>query len=63
MDSTAKNVPVIQTEPRTVQAPTSSMTKSSEPFTMIIPRCCREGLDSCTHVPKKQRKTKNNIGL
>lgn len=30
---------------------------------MIIPECCREGWDSCPHVPKKQRKIKGNIGL
>lgn len=30
---------------------------------MIIPQCCREGWDSCPHVLKKPKKTKNNIGL
>lgn len=30
---------------------------------VIIPQCCLEGWDSCTHVPKKQRKVKKNIGL
>jgi len=30
---------------------------------MIIPRCCREGWDSCPHVQKKYRKTKTNIGI
>jgi hypothetical protein len=33
-------------------------------ITIIIPRCCREGLDSCIHVVKKQqKKRKTNPGL
>ncbi len=32
-------------------------------FNWVIPQCCREGWKSCPHVPKRQRKTKNNIGL
>ena len=34
-----------------------------ETFNMIIPECCREGWETCEHVPKKQRKSKVNIGL
>lgn len=30
---------------------------------IIIPECCRMNLDTCAHVPKRQRKTKVNIGL
>ncbi len=30
---------------------------------MIIPQCCRENWDSCKHVAKKHKQTKNNIGL
>jgi len=30
---------------------------------IIIPECCREGWDSCPHVPKKERKKKRNIAL
>jgi hypothetical protein len=33
------------------------------PFTMIIPKCCREGLDSCKHVAKKVKPKKLNVGL
>lgn len=33
------------------------------PFNIIIPDCCREGWDSCPHVPKKKKPIKNNIGL
>lgn len=28
-----------------------------------IPECCREGWDSCKHVPKRQKKQKTNVGL
>lgn len=30
---------------------------------IIIPACCREGRDDCIHVPKRDRGTKQNIGL
>ena len=30
---------------------------------IIIPQCCLLGLPSCTHVPKRQRQVKTNIGL
>lgn len=30
---------------------------------MIIPECCREGWDSCPHVPKKQKVARKNVGL
>ena len=30
---------------------------------MIIPECCREGWESCPHVPKRQRVSKKNIGM
>ena len=30
---------------------------------IVIPRCCREGLDICKHIPQKQRKQKVNIAL
>lgn len=30
---------------------------------IIIPECCRLGLDSCTHVTPKPQKKKKNIGL
>jgi hypothetical protein len=33
------------------------------PEKLIIPECCREGWDSCPHVPKKQRKAKKNVGI
>lgn len=29
----------------------------------IIPQCCREGWDSCPHVPKRFKQSKTNIGL
>lgn len=32
-------------------------------FKWRIPDCCRLGLESCPHVPKKQRKVKSNVGL
>lgn len=28
-----------------------------------IPECCREGWESCPHVAKEQRKSKQNVGL
>lgn len=34
-----------------------------EQITLIIPQCCREGWDSCIHLPKRQRKQKSNVGL
>lgn len=34
-----------------------------EVIQMIIPECCREGWDSCIHVPKREKKKKYNIGL
>lgn len=34
-----------------------------ENFNWIVPQCCREGWESCPHGVKKQKKTKNNIGL
>lgn len=33
------------------------------PENMIIPKCCREGLPDCPHIPKKQRPVKRNIGM
>lgn len=30
---------------------------------MLIPACCREGFESCTHVLKKEKPRKRNIGL
>lgn len=30
---------------------------------IIIPECCREGWDSCPHVPKRLRAKKRNIAL
>ena len=36
---------------------------SEERLRVIIPECCREGWASCPHVPKKQRKSRTNIGL
>jgi hypothetical protein len=30
---------------------------------IIIPTCCREGWDSCAHIPKRDKKTKTNPGL
>ena len=30
---------------------------------IIIPKCCVEGLDWCPHVAKPQRKIKQNVGL
>jgi hypothetical protein len=50
-------------EQKTVQEPTSSTIKSNEPFTMIIPACCRLGLPSCKHVTDRHKKVKTNIGL
>lgn len=32
-------------------------------FKWVIPECCREGWDSCKHVPKREKKEKVNIGL
>lgn len=31
--------------------------------TIIIPRCCREGWDSCPHQVKRVKKSKKNVGL
>ena len=28
-----------------------------------IPRCCVEGLDSCTHVTPKPQKKRRNVGM
>lgn len=30
---------------------------------IIIPQCCREGWESCPHVIKQTKKTKENVGL
>lgn len=30
---------------------------------MIIPRCCREGWESCPHVARKKKSKKSNVGL
>lgn len=30
---------------------------------VIIPKCCREGWDSCPHVAQKRRAVRRNIGL
>lgn len=46
-------------------------TRESEPepvkledFNWIIPICCREGLDSCTHVVNKEfKRRKVNVGM
>ena len=42
---------------------TNEEKKETPVLNIIIPQCCREGLPSCTHVPKKQRQAKINIGL
>ena len=34
-----------------------------ETVSVWIPECCREGWDSCKHVPQKAKKTKRNIAL
>lgn len=36
---------------------------SNKTLTLIIPECCREGWDSCTHCVKPQKKVKRNVGL
>lgn len=33
------------------------------PTYIIIPECCRNNWPSCTHVARKHRKVKTNIGL
>lgn len=30
---------------------------------IIIPKCCREGWDTCTHVTPKPKKKKRQIGM
>ena len=29
----------------------------------IVPECCREGWETCTHIPPRQRKQRTNVGL
>ena len=44
----------------------SDFEKPKEPENLdrfIIPECCREGWESCKHVPKPYKKTKQNVGL
>ena len=36
---------------------------NKEEIMVMIPQCCREGWDTCKHVPKPQRKEKRNIGV
>lgn len=35
----------------------------TETVSILIPQCCREGWKSCTHVVKKEKLVKRNIGL
>ena len=35
----------------------------SEEIIIQIPQCCREGLASCPHVPKRDKPKKQNVGL
>ena len=37
--------------------------EAKNPDRIIIPECCREGWDSCKHVPKPYKKSKVNVGL
>jgi len=37
--------------------------ETGESFNIVIPECCREGWDSCKHVSKPFKKSKQNIGL
>jgi len=37
--------------------------ETGETFVVNIPICCQEGHDDCPHVPQKQRRSKQNIGL
>ena len=30
---------------------------------IIIPECCRGGWETCPHVPNRQKKVKQNIGV
>ncbi len=34
-----------------------------EYVTVIIPECCRKGLETCTHVTQKPKKKKLNVGM
>ena len=34
-----------------------------KPVTFLIPDCCREGWDTCKHVPRREKPKKQNIGL
>lgn len=46
------DIPVIKTK------------EDAEPFIMVIPECCREGLDSCPHVVNRKTIPKRgNIAL
>lgn len=36
---------------------------NQEEITIMIPQCCREGWSTCAHVPKPQRKEKQNIAV
>jgi hypothetical protein len=46
--------PEVKPEPEIIEVDT---------FNWIIPECCREGWESCQHVPKRDKKVKQNIGL
>ena len=45
------------------QKPSEPEIKEVDNFNWLVPQCCREGWDSCTHVVKKQGKIKRNVGL
>lgn len=38
-------------------------TQKQEELVVHIPRCCQEGWETCEHVVKEQRPTKQNIAL
>ena len=50
-------------EKRDAGEPPKVPAETKNPNRIIIPECCREGWDSCKHVVKPFKKTKQNIGL
>ena len=63
MNSDFQNKIVQEGKVRDVSELPAGVIMEADRTNVIIPLCCKEGWDSCPHVPRKQKKVKTNIGI
>lgn len=54
---------MIEISPHDTKVIKNPETGEEQEVMAFIPQCCREGWDTCQHVPKKVKPKKKNIGL